>query len=346
MPGWSHVAGLFSKGVSIMNKDGCVITGWGAAVPPTLVTNEDLESLLRTSDDWIVERSGIHSRYQATGPFVARPQPFEREHPGTTATLAIESGRRALDAAGMASQEVGALLLCTSTPDFAIPATAATVAGALGISGAAMDLNAACAGFTYGLVTAGALISIGAGPVLLIGAETMSRVINWGDRTNAFLFGDGAGAVVLDGVDGRGSLLGWNLGVEGSLVELLYAEQGSGIVMRGQEVFRRAVQFAVQSAHRALEHAEVELSEVSLFVPHQANRRIMNAMAERLGIAESQVVSVIERSGNTSAASIPLALIDAIKRGRVQRGKVVLFSGFGAGMTWASVVWRWGADDE
>jgi 3-oxoacyl-[acyl-carrier-protein] synthase-3 len=320
-----------------------VITGWGAALPPTVVTNEDLRSIFDTTDEWIFERSGIRSRRTATGPFVTTsPAPGGRDL-GTTATLAVESGTRALDAAGVSSREIGALIVCTSTPDLAIPATSAAIAGALGITGGAMDLNAACAGFTYGLITASALVGAGAGPVLLIGAETMTTAINWNDRTNAFLFGDGAGAVVIEPVEGHGALLGWHLGVDGTLVELLYAEHGSGMVMRGQEVFRQAVRATGDSAQAALDHARVDASEIALFVPHQANQRIMDAVAQRLHIPEGRTASVIEWTGNTSSASIPLALVDAADRGRLEEGDLVLMSGFGAGMTFASAVWRWGS---
>ena len=325
-----------------MNTDGCAITGWGAAVPPTVVTNEELKSLFETSDEWIFERSGIRSRHAATGPFVTNvPAPEPREL-GTTGSLAVESGRRALATAGVPAQDVGALILCTTTPDLAIPATSSAVAGAMGIVGGAMDLNAACAGFTYGLITASALSSSGVGPVLLIGAETLTRVTNWDDRTNAFLFGDGAGAVVLEPVEGPGSLLGWHLGVDGTLVDLLYAEHGSGMVMRGQEVFRKAVRATADSAQAALDHAGVDASEIELFVPHQANQRIMDAVADRLGIPGERIASVIEWTGNTSSASIPLALVDAAERDRLHAGDLVLLSGFGAGMTFASAVWRWG----
>ena len=322
---------------------GCAITGWGLALPPTEVTNQDLKSIFDTSDEWIVERSGIRSRRAATGPFVGKSLEFDPRELGTTATLAFEAGSRALNAAGVPPQEIGALILCTTTPDLTIPATSSAVAGAMGITGGAMDLNAACAGFTYGLITASSLMSAGVGPVLLIGAETLSRATNWSDRTNAFLFGDGAGAVVLEPVDGQGSLLGWHLGVDGTLVELLYAEHGSGMVMRGQEVFRKAVRATADSAKVALDRAEVDASEIALFVPHQANQRIMDALADRLGIPRDRMASVIEWTGNTSSASIPLALIDAVEHGRLRDGDLVLLSGFGAGMTFASAVWRWGA---
>lgn len=325
---------------------GCAITGWGIALPPTEVTNQDLKSIFDTSDDWIVDRSGIRSRHAATGPFVGTSPEFDPRELGTTATMAVQSGRLALDAAGVSPGEVGVLILCTTTPDLAIPATSSAVAGAMGIGGGAMDLNAACAGFTYGLITASALVSAGVGPVLLIGAETLSRVTNWDDRTNAFLFGDGAGAVVLEPVEGRGSLLGWHLGVDGALGDLLYAEHGSGMVMRGQEVFRQAVRATSDSAKVALDHAGVDVSEIALFVPHQANQRIMDAIAQRLGIPQERVASVIEWTGNTSSASIPLALIDRVERDRLKDGDLVLLSGFGAGMTFASAVWRWGSQAE
>jgi 3-oxoacyl-[acyl-carrier-protein] synthase-3 len=326
-----------------VSERGCVITGWGGALPSTVVTNSDLESILDTSDAWIVERSGVRARRAATGPFVSPPPPL---HPpgglGTTAALAIEAGRQALESAGASGDEIGLLLLCTSSPDQMMPATSSVVAGELGITGGAVDLNAACAGFAYGLVTAAGMLSTGAQKVLLIGAETMSRVISWENRTNAFLFGDGAGALVMEAVNGPGSLLSWDLGVDGSLVDLLYADHGAGMEMRGQEVFRRAVRATVESATTALREAKVGPEEIALFVPHQANQRIMEAIAERLGIPDHRIASVVEWSGNTSSASIPLALIDSVSRGRLGPGDIVLFAGFGAGMTWASVVWRWG----
>jgi 3-oxoacyl-[acyl-carrier-protein] synthase-3 len=327
----------------LVKERGCVISGWGGALPSTVVTNSDLETILDTSDAWIVERSGVRTRRAATGPFVSPTPPL---HPpgglGTTAALAIEAGRRALESAAARPDEIGLVLLCTTSPDQLMPATSSVVAGALGITGGAVDLNAACAGFTYGLVTAAGMLSTGAQKVLLIGAETMSRVISWENRTNAFLFGDGAGALVLQAVSGPGSLLGWDMGVDGSLVDLLYADHGAGMEMRGQEVFRRAVRATVESATTALREAKVSPEEVTLFVPHQANQRIMEAIADRLGIGNDRIASVVESTGNTSSASIPLALIDAVTQGRLAQGDIILFVGFGAGMTWASVVWRWG----
>ncbi|MGI8493205.1 MAG: beta-ketoacyl-ACP synthase III [Acidimicrobiales bacterium] len=324
---------------------GSAITGWGTALPERVVTNADITTLFDTTEEWIVERTGILTRHAATGPFVD-PQP--PAHPedglGTTGALAAEAGLRALRNAGVTGADVGLLILCTTTPDQLIPASSSAVSAALGIGGGAMDINAACAGFTYGLVSATGLVSAGLDRVLLIGAETLTRATNWADRTNAFLFGDGAGAVVVEAVPGAGSLLGWDLGVDGSLVPILYADHGGpGMYMRGQEVFRKAVRVTVESAKASLERAKVSIDDIALFVPHQANIRIMDAVAERLGLPGERVASVIDRTGNTSSASIPLALVDAAEHGRLDDGDLVLLAGFGAGMTWASAVWRWGS---
>jgi 3-oxoacyl-[acyl-carrier-protein] synthase-3 len=322
---------------------GCVIAGWGTALPPTVVSNHEIASLIDTNNEWIVERSGIRSRRAAAGPFAPLPAPARPSGgAGTTATLAVEAGRRAIESAGTTGEQINLLVLCTSSPDQAMPATSSSVAHQLGIGGGAMDLNAACAGFVYGLVTAAALVSSGVGTVLLIGAETMTRLTNWEDRSSAFLFGDGAGAVVLKAVPGPGALLGCDLGADGSLVELLYADHGSGMVMRGKEIFRQAVRVTTESASASLRRAEVEAEQIALFIPHQANRRIMDVVAERLGIPGERIASVIEDTGNTSAASVPLALASAADNGRIRRGDLVLLAGFGAGMTWASAVWRWG----
>jgi 3-oxoacyl-[acyl-carrier-protein] synthase-3 len=323
---------------------GATITGWGVALPEQVVTNEDIATLFETSDEWIFDRTGIRTRRTATGPFVAEQPPV---HPvgglGTTGTLAAEAGRIALERAGITGTDVGLVILCTTTPDQAIPGNSAAVAAALGIGGGAMDLNAACAGFTYGLVTARGMLASGLDKVLLIGAETLSRETHWADRTSAFLFGDGAGALVVEAVAGDDALLGWDLGVDGTLVDILFADLGGpGMVMKGQEVFRRAVRATVESARVSLERAKVGIDEIALFVPHQANIRIMTAVAERLGLPPERIASVIHRTGNTSSASIPLALIDAIESGRLADGDLILLAGFGAGMTWASAVWRWG----
>jgi 3-oxoacyl-[acyl-carrier-protein] synthase III len=326
-------------------EHGCAITGWGSALPSTIVTNQDIMKLFDTTDEWIVERTGIRKRRAADGPFVKdKPTGSPANGMGTTATLAAEAGKGALQMAGLSGADVDLLILCTTTADQMVPATSSPLANALSIKGGGMDINAACAGFTYGLVTAAGFIAAGAERVLLIGSETLTRITNWSDRSNAFLFGDGAGAVVIEAIPGEPALLGWDIGVDGSLQPLFYSDHGGpGMRMRGQEVFRKAVRVTVDSATKSMERAKVTSDDIALFVPHQANMRIMDAVAERLGLSMDQVATVIERTGNTSSASIPIALSDAANSGRLKDGDLVLFAGFGAGMTWASAVWRWGA---
>jgi 3-oxoacyl-[acyl-carrier-protein] synthase-3 len=225
-----------------------------------------------------------------------------------------------------------------------MPATSAIVAAELGVRTGAMDLNAVCSGFIYGMVTSSSMIAAGVDNVLLIGSETLTRVTNWHDRSSAFLFGDGAAALVLRAVEGSGSLLAWDLGVDGTLATLFTARHGSTMVMNGPEVFRNAVRVSTQSAQVAMERASVDCSDIRIFVPHQANLRIMHAVADRLGSPRERVSSTIDWTGNTSSASIPIALIDAVERGSVEPGDLVLLAGFGAGMSWGSIVLRWGAD--
>ena len=306
---------------------GIRITGSGIALPDKVVTNEDLAASLDTSDAWIVERTGIR----------------ERRFGGTTSGLATEAGRAALEAAGRTADEIDHVVLATTTPDAVIPATSPSVQHALGIRGGAMDLNAACSGFVYGLVTVAGLIAAGSGPILLIGAETLSKFTDLDDRSIAIIVGDGAGAVVVEPVDGPGGLLSWNLNSEGSMRHLLHCEHGSTLYMNGKEVFRTAVRVVVESAERAMADAGIGPGDVSLLVPHQANLRIIQAACQRLGIPMDRTVVVIDRYGNTSAASIPLALHDALDAGRVHPGDHLLLSGFGGGMTWASAVFRWDA---
>ena len=304
---------------------GIRLVGWGTALPDKVITNADLEARLDTSDQWITERSGIR----------------ERRVGGTTAGLAVTAARDALDRAGLTPADVDLLVLATTTPDQAIPATSAHVADQLGIHCGAFDLNAACSGFVYSLVAAAGMTAPHVRRVLLIGSETLSRVTDWDDRSTAVLFADGAGAVVLEAVDGPGDLLAWDLGVDGSSRSILYADLGGFLIMEGREVFRRAVRVTVESAQTTLERAGVGASDIALFVPHQANLRIMEAAAQRLGIPSERIAVVLDRTGNTSSASIPLALADAADKGRLSPGDLVLLSGFGAGMTWASAVLRW-----
>jgi len=307
---------------------GAVITGWGTALPPKTVSNDDLAQYLDTTHEWIVERTGIH----------------ERRVGGTTAGLSIDSGRAALDMAGIDAADIDALVLATTTPDRALPATAATVQGALGTTGGAFDVNAACSGFVYGLVVAHGLLAMGSRKVLLIGTDTLARVTDWDDRNTAVLFADGSGAVALEAVDGPGHLLGWDLDADGTAERLLYCELGGTMKMDGREVFRRAVRIMVDSAKKSMANAGVTADDIALLVPHQANIRIIEAACQRLGIPMERAATVLHRTGNTSSASIPLALADALDAGRVANGDLVLLVGFGAGMTAASAVIRWGGE--
>ena len=304
---------------------GAVITGWGSALPEKVVTNHDLEKMFDTNHDWIVDRSGIHQRHVD----------------GLTSALSIESGRKALEMSGVDLADIDALVLATTTPDRAVPATASTVQEALGLRCGAFDLNAACSGWVYGLVTAHGLIAMGAEKVLLIGTDTLSSITDWTDRGTAILFGDGSGASVIEAVDGPGQLLGWDLDSDGSAEKYLYAERGGNLIMEGREVFRRAVRIMVDSATKSMKHAGVTSDDIALVVPHQANIRIISASMDRLGLPMDRASIVLDRTGNTSSASVPLALNDALDKGRINDGDLVLFVGFGAGMSAASAIVRW-----
>jgi 3-oxoacyl-[acyl-carrier-protein] synthase-3 len=304
------------------------IAGWGAALPDKVVTNDDLAAVLDTSDEWIRERSGIR----------------ERRIGGTTAGLAAEAGQAALDHAGIKARDIDLLVLATTTPDQQVPATASTVQELLGADCGAFDLNAACSGFVYGLVTAYQFAAGGVDKILVIGSETLSRIIDWDDRTTAFLFADGAGAVVLDATDEESNLLGWDLGSDGALRSILDADIGGYLHMEGKEVFRRAVRVMIDSATRTMHQAGVAADEIALVVPHQANIRIIESANAKLGLPMERTALVLDRTGNTSSASVPLALADAASNGRLHEGDLVLMVGFGAGMTWASALVRWACD--
>jgi 3-oxoacyl-[acyl-carrier-protein] synthase-3 len=305
---------------------GVEVRGWGSALPEKIVTNADFASRLDTTDQWIIERTGIR----------------ERRFGGSTGSLAVEAGQRAIDVAGVDPASIGVVVLATTTPDQQMPATASYVQDALGCGGGAMDLNAACSGFVYAMVAGAGLCEMGAARVLVIGSDVMSRITDQDDRGTAILFGDGAGAVVLDRVDGPGRLLGWDLGSDGSLRHLLSCDAGGYTQMNGKEVFRQAVRVMVDSCTKALSRSGRTAADVTLLVPHQANTRIVSAACDRLGIPIERTALVLERTGNTSAGSVPLALADAADNGRLADGDLVLLCGFGAGMTWASTVLQWG----
>jgi 3-oxoacyl-[acyl-carrier-protein] synthase-3 len=303
---------------------GARITGFGAALPERIVTNADFEQYLDTSDEWIASRTGIR----------------ERRFGGTTTSLAVEAGRNAIASAGLVPADIDFVILSTTTPDQTVPATSADVTYQLGTSGAGMDINAACAGYVYALVTARGLIEMGFHRILVIGADTLSKITDQHDRSTAVLFADGAGAVVLEASDDD-TFLGWDLGVDGSARPILYCDHGGYMYMEGQEVFKRAVRAMLDSAQRALKQAGVSGDDVALLVPHQANLRIIQAANDRLGIPMARTAIVLDKTGNTSSGSIPLALADAAAAGRLSPGDLVLFTGFGAGMTWASALVRW-----
>jgi 3-oxoacyl-[acyl-carrier-protein] synthase-3 len=333
-----------------------VVAGWGTAIPETVVTNQDLAERVDTNDAWIVERTGIRER-RVAGPGQ------------TTASMAIEAGAAAIKLADLSPADVGICIVATCTPEQPIPATASFVQEGLGLRCGAFDLDAACAGFVYALVVGAGLLSTGGlDAVLVVGSETLSRVVDQEDRSTCVLFGDGAGAVVLvpegsgpagphrpNGTDGAG-LLAWDLGCDGSAASLLAVPAGGSrlpvspetvaagqhfLKMEGQEVFRRAVRAIVDSAAATLTQAGVRAADVDLFVPHQANARIIDAAATRLGVRPDRTFVNIDRYGNTSAASIPIALAEAADAGRLHPGDLVLLSGFGAGMSWASALLRW-----
>ncbi len=304
---------------------GAVITGWGTALPERILTNVDLESMMDTSDEWIRDRTGIVQRHVG----------------GTTAGLSTEAGRKAIEMSGCDPAEIDALILATTTPDRCVPATASTVQELLGLSCGANDLNAACSGWVYALVNAHGLIAMGADKVLVIGTDTLDRITDYTDRNTGILFGNGSGAALIEAVEGPGQLLSWDLDSVGAAESALFAEIGGVLEMEGKEVFRRAVRLMADSATKALSAAGVSADDITLVVPHQANIRIISASLDRLGIPIEKASIVLDRTGNTSAASVPLALAEALDQSRVSDGDLILFVGFGAGMSAASAVVRW-----
>lgn len=319
-----------------------VVRGFGAQLPERIMENRDLEGIVETSDDWIVQRTGIRQRHIAS----------ENE---TTASLGEMAARAALDRAGMVPADIDLIICATSTPDNTFPATAVNIQNRLGMRhGAAFDLQAVCSGFVFAVTTADSYIKSGlARRVLVIGAETFSRILDWTDRTTCVLFGDGAGAIVLEAEEGAGTIadrgvLTAHIRSDGSHREKLYVDGGpstTGTVghlrMEGREVFKHAVGMITDVIEAAYEATGLTSEDIDWFVPHQANRRIIDASAKKLGIADKKVVITVDKHGNTSAASIPLALNEAASDGRIKQGDLVLLEAMGGGFTWGSVLLRW-----
>jgi 3-oxoacyl-[acyl-carrier-protein] synthase III len=319
-----------------------VVLGVGSALPARLMTNADISKIVDTSHDWIVERTGIHSRYIAG----------EGE---TTRSLAVAAAKKALQDAGIEAQDVDLIIVATSTPDNTFPATATLVQADLGITqGAAFDVQAVCSGFVYALTTADAMIKVEqAKTVLVIGAETFSRILDWNDRTTCVLFGDGAGAMVLQGQQGNGTnddsgILKSKLRADGRYSDKLYVDGGPSTTktvghlrMEGREVFKHAVTDISSVMEDVLNQAGLAPGDIDWFVPHQANRRILEGVAKKLGIDHKKIVITLDQHGNTSAASIPLAFDVAVKDGRIRRGDLILLEAMGGGFTWGASLLRY-----
>ncbi len=319
--------------------DRATITGWGHCVPPSVITNDDLASVMDTSDEWITSRSGIKER---------------RISHVENSDMAVVAGARALAAAGLEPDDIDFLIVATCTGDRQIPSTACLVQAKLGTAkAAAVDINAGCTGFVYGLNLANGVIAAGtARRVLLIGVEKISAYLDFDERSTAVLFGDGAGAVVLEPAVGDEGIRSMTVGSDGTLADALTAT-GAGteyigrpeplrIVMDGREIFRNAVVQMGEAALRAVKDADLDLADVDLLIPHQANIRIIDSIVRRLDLDESKVFTNLHRYGNTSAASIPIALSEALDEGRITPGSVVLLVAFGAGLTWGATAIRWG----
>ena len=320
------------------------ITGLGSHVPERVVTNDELSTMMDTSDEWIVERTGIRERR------IAAPEE-------ALSDLALPAARQALEDAGLSGSEIDLVIVATVTPDMAFPATAAILADELGAQEAgAYDLSAGCTGFMYAVAQAYGMLAGGlAQRALVVGGDVLSKILDWSDRGTAVLFGDGAGAVVLERV-GEGGFLGFELGADGSGGPQLYLPAGGSrtpataesvaakqhfVQMNGREVFKFATRVLVSSAEAVLAECGRTIDEVDVYVPHQANVRIIEYALEKLGIPEEKVVIDVDRYGNTSSGSIPLALADAKADGRLEKGKLVLMTGMGAGLTWGSGLIEW-----
>ena len=301
------------------------ITGWATNLPDRILTNDDLAQMVDTSDEWITARTGVKTRHID----------------GKVTEMSTSAALDAMAMAGVSPDQIDLLLLATTSPDQQIPASASVIQHSLGLTCGAFDLNAACSGFVYGLVTAMQFIQGGMERILVIGSDSLSSITNWEDRGTCILFGDGAGAFVVENSGEQPSLLGWDLMSDGEAADLLYCEHGDKIVMDGQAVFRKAVLAMEAAALTAMDKANVVSDDIKLVVPHQANIRIIEAALKRLDIPVEKAAVVLSSTGNTSAASIPLAFVDAVNNDRVEPGDLVLLVGFGAGMTSAAAVVRW-----
>ena len=314
-----------------------VVAGVGSALPKRQVTNDELAQSVDTTDEWIVERTGIRSRYIAA----------EGE---TTGSLAIEAAQRALEHAGLQATDIDLIVLATATPDQTFPSTATKVQAALGIDDCvAFDVHAVCTGFLYALTVADSMLRAGgASKALVIGAETFSRILDWSDRATCVLFGDGAGALVLSAEESDGGILSTRLHADGRHNDLLFVDGGpstTGTVgklrMKGREVFRHAVVNLADVLNEVLAGAGLTAADVDWVVPHQANARILDATAKKLGLPAEKIVVTVDRHANTSAASVPLALDTAVKDGRIKRGDVVVLEAMGGGFTWGAAALRY-----
>jgi 3-oxoacyl-[acyl-carrier-protein] synthase III len=319
-----------------------VVLGTGSALPAKIVTNAELAATIDTTDEWITQRTGIRQRHISSG--------FEE----TTSVLATKAARAALDSAGLTPDDIDLIILATATPDYTFPSTATQVQYNLGITrGCAFDLQAVCSGFVYGVSVANTMLVTGMHKrALVIGAETFSRILDWTDRTTCVLFGDGAGAVVMEAQAGTGNMsdrgvLTAHLRSDGKHREKLYVDGGPSatktvgvLKMQGKEVFKHAVGMITDVIEAAYAATGLNSNDIDWFVPHQANKRIIDASAHKLGIAPEKVVITVDKHGNTSAASIPLALDTAVKDGRIKQGQLVLLEAMGGGFTWGSVLVR------
>ncbi|TIS47656.1 beta-ketoacyl-ACP synthase III [Mesorhizobium sp.] len=319
-----------------------IVRGNGAALPRRIMKNADFEGMVETSDEWIVQRTGIRQRHVAADD-------------ETTASLGEAAGRAALDSAGLTPADIDLIVLATSTPNNTFPATAVDIQNRLGMHhGFAFDMQAVCSGFVYAVATADLYIRGGlAKRVLVIGSETFSRILDWSDRSTCVLFGDGAGAVVLEAAQGTGGIadrgvLAASLRSDGVHKEKLFVDGGpstTGTVghlkMEGREVFKHAVGMITDVIEATFAQAGITAEDLDWFVPHQANKRIIDASAKKLGIAEQKVVVTVDLHGNTSAASVPLALSVAVADGRIKKGDLVLLEAMGGGFTWGAVLLRW-----